>query len=93
MDCKQDITGIPGIVQYVYNDPNLQRYSQFFVGGQSLGDIRHHHDHAIIRCLCQASWPNQQAQDTSSGKMAIVLVTFILAVQEILDLLYLRYYS
>ena len=92
MDCKHDVTGNPGVVQYVYSDPNLQRYPQFFVGGQSPGDIRHHHDHAI-RCMCQTLRPNQQAQDTPSDRMAIVLMTFILAVQEILDLLYLRYYS
>ena len=68
VDCKQDVTGIPGVVQYVYSDPNLQSYPQFVVGGQSPVDIRRHYDHAI-RYICQPSWPNIQAQDTYYATM------------------------
>ena len=67
-DCKQYVTGISRVVQCAYNDPNLQCCPQYFVGGQSPWDIRHHHDYAI-RYICPQPWPNQQVQDTYYATM------------------------
>ena len=68
VDCKQDVTGVPGVVQYVCTDPNLQYHPQSFLGRQSPEDIRLHYDHAI-GYMCQSSWPNIQAQDTYYATM------------------------
>lgn len=67
-DCKQDITGFQRVIEYVYNDPDLECYTQFFVGGQPPTGLRQQ-DNNNIRYICQPPRPNQQAQDTYYATM------------------------
>lgn len=67
-DCKQDVTGFRRVIQYVYNNPNLQCYTQFFVGGQPPRGLRYHNNNNI-RYICQPPRPNQQAQNTYYATM------------------------
>lgn len=67
-DCKKDVTGFQRVIQYVYNNPNLQCYTQFFVGGQPPTGLRQQNENNI-RYICQPPSPNQQAQKTYYATM------------------------
>lgn len=66
-DCKQDVTGFQRVIQYVYNDPDLPCYTQFFVGGQRPTGLRRQDNN--LRFICQPPRPNQQAQNTYYATM------------------------
>lgn len=67
-DCKQDVTGTRRVFQYVYNDPNLQCYEQFFVNEEPPEGLRSHDD-TDIRYICQPPTPDQQEEDTYYATM------------------------
>ncbi|KAL9959794.1 hypothetical protein ACROYT_G033150 [Oculina patagonica] len=69
---NQDGTGIRRVLlsQHVFNDPNRQCYTQFFVGGQPPVDLRTGEKNLqYIRYICQPPTPNQQAQQTYYATM------------------------
>ena len=64
-DCNEDTTGIQRVVQYVYNDPTLGCYTQFFVGGQPPAGLRDPKKVDNIRYICQPPVPHPQQADST----------------------------